>query len=102
MYQVILYGIAGADQQYIAQMYYCLYEEEISIYNIMYQARMLKAKCPSIEHVMDADDVMTNVKALRLLNRMCDLCCAMFEKQDKLMDKMGKAMDKYLTEDKKK
>lgn len=49
---------------------------------------------------MDADDVMTNVKALRLLNRMCDLCCAMFEKQDKLMDKMDKAMDKYLTEDK--
>ena len=35
MYQIILYGIAGADQQYIAQMYYCLYEEEISIYNIM-------------------------------------------------------------------
>ena len=51
---------------------------------------------------MDADDVMTNVKALRLLNRMCDLCCVIFEKQDKLMDKMGKAMDKYLTEDKKK
>ena len=48
MYQIILYGIAGADQQYIAQMYYCLYEEEISIYNIMYQARMLKAKCPSM------------------------------------------------------
>ena len=51
---------------------------------------------------MDADDVMTNVKALRLLNRLCDLCVDMFEKQDKLMDKMGKAMDKYLTEDKKK
>lgn len=54
MYQMILYGIAGADQQYIAQMYYCLYEEEISIYNIMYQARMLKAKCPSIEPVTRA------------------------------------------------
>ena len=51
---------------------------------------------------MDADDVMTNVKALRLLNRLCDLCVEVFEKQDKLMDKMGKAMDKYLTEDKKK
>ncbi len=56
MYQIILYGIAGADQQYIAQMYYCLYEEEISIYNIMYQARMLKAKCPSIEHVYAIDN----------------------------------------------
>ena len=51
---------------------------------------------------MDADDVMTNVKALRLLNRLCDLCVEVFEKQDKLMDKMDKAMDKYLTEDKKK
>lgn len=48
---------------------------------------------------MDADDVMTNVKALRLLNRLCDLCVEVFEKQDKLMDKMDKAMDKYLTED---
>ena len=43
---------------------------------------------------MDADDIVTNVKALRLL----DLSCAMFEKQDKLMDKMDKAMDKYLKE----
>ena len=47
---------------------------------------------------MDADDVMTNVKALRLLNRLCDLCVEVFEKQDKLMDKMDKAMDKYLKE----
>jgi hypothetical protein len=51
---------------------------------------------------MDADELMDNVKALRLLNRLCDLCCAMFEKQDKLMDKMDKAMDKYLTVDDKK
>lgn len=48
---------------------------------------------------MDADEFMDNVKALRLLNRLCDLCCAMFEKQNKLMDKMDKAMDKYLTAD---
>ena len=47
---------------------------------------------------MDADDIVTNVKALRLLNRLLDLSCAMFEKQDKLMDKMDKAMDKYLKE----
>lgn len=61
MYQIILYGIAGADQQYITKMYYCLYEEEISICNIMYQARMLKAKCPSIKHVYAVD----NRKGLR-------------------------------------
>lgn len=48
---------------------------------------------------MDADDLVANVKALRLLNRLCDLCVDMFEKQDKLMDKMDKAMDKYLKED---
>ena len=51
---------------------------------------------------MAADDFVTNVKALRLLNRLCDLCVDMFEKQDKLMDKMDKAMDKYLTADNKK
>ena len=51
---------------------------------------------------MDADDLVANVKALRLLNRLCDLCVDMFEKQDKLMDKMDKAMDKYLTADNKK
>lgn len=50
---------------------------------------------------MDADQIASNVKALRLLNRLCDLCGAMFEKQDKLMDKMDKAMDKYLADNKK-
>lgn len=56
MYQIILYGIAGAEQQYITQMYYGLYEEEVSIYNIMYHARLLKARCPSIEHVYAMDN----------------------------------------------
>lgn len=51
---------------------------------------------------MDEESIMTNVKALRLLNRLCDLSVAMFEKQDKLMDKMDKAMDKYLKENNKK
>ena len=56
MNQIILYGLAGAEQQYIAQMYYCLYTEDISIRNIMYQAQMLKARCPSIEHVYANDN----------------------------------------------
>lgn len=47
---------------------------------------------------MDEGDIITNVKALRLLNRLFDLCGDMFEKQDKLMDKMDKVMDKYLAE----
>lgn len=41
-------------------------------------------------------ETMENVKALRMVNRLLDLCCDMFEKQDKLMDKMNEAMDKYL------
>lgn len=48
---------------------------------------------------MDAGEIVANAKAFCLLNRLCDLCCAMFEKQNKLMDKMDKAMDKYLTAD---
>lgn len=45
---------------------------------------------------MDAEDIVTNVKALRLVNRLMDLCADLVEKQDKLMDKMDKVMDKYL------
>lgn len=45
---------------------------------------------------MDTEDFVKNVKALRMVNRLLDLCCDMFEKQDKLMDKMNEAMDKYL------
>lgn len=63
---------------------------------------LLTAAMESSVSTMDDGDIMTNVKALRLMNRLCDLCCAMFEKQDKLMDKMDKAMDKYLKEDNKK
>lgn len=45
---------------------------------------------------MDENDIMTNVKALRLVNRLMDLCGDLFEKQDQLMDKMDEALDKYL------
>ena len=63
---------------------------------------LMAAAMESSVSSMDADDLVTNVKALRLLNRLCDLSCAMFEKQDRLMDKVDKAMDKYLTADNKK
>ncbi len=45
---------------------------------------------------MDESEIATNVKALRLVNRLMDLCGDLFEKQDKLMDKMDEALDKYL------
>ena len=44
----------------------------------------------------DDEDIVTNIKLLRLLERMANLCCDMFEKQDKLTDKLDKALDKYL------
>jgi len=49
----------------------------------------------------DADGVVNSAKALWLLNRLLDLCCDMFEKHDKMTDKMMEVMDKYLNENKK-
>ena len=46
----------------------------------------------------DTDDIMTNIKLLRLLNRIGDLCCDMIESHDKVMKKLDKVMDKYLEE----
>lgn len=60
---------------------------------------LLATAMQSSVSTMDEGEIMTNVKALRLLNRLFDLCGAIFEKQNKLMDKMDKAMDKYLKED---
>ena len=45
---------------------------------------------------MDEENIMGHVKALRLMNRLLDLSCEMFEKQDKLMDKFDRYLDKYL------
>lgn len=45
---------------------------------------------------LDEKTVAENVKALLMVNRLMNLCCDLFEKQNKLMDKMDKEMDKYL------
>ena len=45
---------------------------------------------------LDEKSVAGNVKTLLMVNRLMDLCCDLFEKQDKLMDEMDKVMDKYL------
>ncbi len=45
---------------------------------------------------LDEKSVAGNVRALLMANRLMNLCCDLFEKQDKLMDKMDKVMDKYL------
>lgn len=48
---------------------------------------------------MDAGEVMTTAKALILVNRLIDLCGDVFEKQDRLMDKLDKFMDRCLVEE---
>lgn len=45
---------------------------------------------------MDSNELAMSIKALHLLNRLVDLFGDVFEKQDKLMDKMDKVMDAYL------
>lgn len=56
MNQIILYGLGNAEQQYIVQRYYIIYEDEASIRNIMYRASMLKAATPGIESVYAIDN----------------------------------------------
>ncbi len=45
---------------------------------------------------VDEKSVAGNVRALLMVNRLMNLCCDLFEKQNKLMDKIDKVMDKYL------
>ena len=45
---------------------------------------------------LDGRSVAELVQEFRLVGRLMNLCCDLFEKQDKLMDKMDKVMDKYL------
>lgn len=56
MNQVILYGIAGAENQYRVIRYFIIDAELVSISNIVYQANMLKIKNPTIEHVYAIDN----------------------------------------------
>lgn len=44
----------------------------------------------------DGRSVAEFVQKFLLVGRLMNLCCDLFEKQDKLMDKMDKVMDKYL------
>lgn len=56
MKQIILYGISGASKQYRVLQYYCIYEENISIWNIRHQANVMRMENPSIEHVYAVDN----------------------------------------------
>lgn len=56
MNQVILYGIAGAENQYRVIRYFIIDAELVSISNIVYQANMLRIKNPTVEHVYAIDN----------------------------------------------
>lgn len=45
---------------------------------------------------VDAPELIMIVKSLGLFNKLIDISAAMFEKQEKLMDKLDKVCDKQL------
>ena len=58
--------------------------------------QMLMAASMQCMSGMDGDTLNTMVKGYDLMNRFMDLCVAMFEKQNDLMDKLDKVCDKAL------
>lgn len=54
--QIILYGLGGPDIQYVALGYFCIYEEDISIENIMRTAQIMRMKNPTVESVYAIDN----------------------------------------------
>lgn len=61
------------------------------------KALILKSACESFDgSSLDADEIAANIKMMMLFDRLMDLCADMFERQEELMDKMNRAMDKYL------
>ena len=58
---VYIYGLGGADQQYVAIKYVLLMDEDISISNIIREAQLLKIRNPDIQKVFAID----NYKGLR-------------------------------------
>lgn len=56
MNQIILYGITNASNLFRVGGYYCIYNRDISIENIVIQAQMLKIKNPDIRTVYAIDN----------------------------------------------
>lgn len=56
MKQIFLYGLGGAKDQYRVIRYEAIDEEFFSIRNIVNDAKWLKIKYPSIEHVYAIDN----------------------------------------------
>ena len=56
MGQVILYGLSGASRAYTVLNYFCIYEGCVSISAIQMEARRLRMRNPSVEHVYAIDN----------------------------------------------
>lgn len=56
MSQIILYGISGPSKAYTVLNYFCIYEEFVSINAILSEARILRMKNPSVEHIYAIDN----------------------------------------------
>ena len=54
--QIILYGITDAKNLYRSGGYYCVYDKDMTIENIIFQAEMLRQKNPDIKHVYAIDN----------------------------------------------
>lgn len=56
MKQIMLYGITGADENYRVAKYFCVYEEDISIWFMRYKASQMLENYPSIEKIYAIDN----------------------------------------------
>lgn len=59
---------------------------------------MMASVAMSVTSHTDVDEIVTNAQAVKLVKRLLDLCCDMFDEQHRLMAKMDRVMDKYLME----
>ena len=56
MKQIILYGISGASNQYRVVRYTMVDNAEAGIWDLRYEARMMRIENPTVEHVYAVDN----------------------------------------------
>lgn len=56
MKQIILYGITGVEHNYQVVKYFCIFEEDISIWFMRHKAAKMKEDYPVIKHVYAVDN----------------------------------------------
>lgn len=56
MNQIILYGLAGADVQYVAVKYFIVNEKFMSIDGLIHTANYMITQYPTIEHIYAIDN----------------------------------------------